>query len=105
MASNTTLELHKSEETRTNNNMQVELRNESEGQDSSSPPNSRKRRMLSLTPSEAEGVRVSASPTLAKYRGSFKLRFLGSGSTHKDEGRGEKSASPNTDAEGVVLAV
>ena len=85
--------------------MQVELRNESEGQDSSSPPSGRKRKMMSLTPSEAEGVSVSASPTLAKYKGSFKLRFLGSGSTHKDGGRGEKSASPNTDAEGVVLAV
>ena len=76
MASNTTLELHKSEETRTNNNMQVELRNESEGQDSSSPP-SRKRKRLSLTPSEAQGVSMSAqSPTVARYRGSFKLWFL-----------------------------
>ena len=102
MASNTTLE------TPTYSNSHAELKmNETEGRDAGSSLPSKNRKLLSLTPSEAAGsgsLPATRQSALARYAGSFKLRFLGDASTRKGR-KGATESVSYTNAEGAVLEV
>lgn len=101
MASSTTIEAFKSEETLTNNDSPVGL---TEGRKEGTLP-SRKRKLHSLTPSEtqdwSENLSALRQSALTRYDGSFKLRFLGDGSTRKGRRKGTKETSSNTTGEGA----
>ena len=104
MASSTTIEAFKSEETPTNNDSPVGL---TEGRKEGTLP-SRKRKLHSLTPSEtqdwSENLSALRQSALTRYAGTFKLRFLGDGSTRKGGRKGTKGTkgtSSNTTGEGA----